>query len=146
MTLKNNKAAAISKTKELPGDIKSRLGELLFDFAETMVNLKSWAIVIFVLNSHISCQSLKHLKDEKKKKTNKNRNPVSCHHFDPDVSFLSRVNMQGNLITTPSEFEITFDFAIYLYSQTYNRKIERNKNLPKSFFADGNFLYSRFKI
>ena len=54
--------------------------------------------------------------------------------------------MQGNLITTPSEFEITFDFAIYLYSQTYNRKIERNKNLPKSFFADGNFLYSRFKI
>ena len=71
MTLKNNKAAAISKTKELPGDIKSRLGELLFDFAETMVNLKSWAIVIFVLNSHISCQSLKHLKDEKKKKLTK---------------------------------------------------------------------------
>ena len=29
-----------------------------FDFVETMVNLKSWLIVIFVLNSHISCQTI----------------------------------------------------------------------------------------
>ena len=29
-----------------------------------MVNLKSWAIVIFVLNSHISCQTLQHLKEK----------------------------------------------------------------------------------
>ena len=40
-----------------------------------MANLKSWAIVIFVLNSHISCQTWK------KKKSNKNKNPVSCHHL-----------------------------------------------------------------
>ena len=32
--------------------------------------------------------------------------------------------MQGNLITAPAEFDVTFDFAIYLY----NRKIERGKN------------------
>ena len=73
-------------------------------------NLRGWAIVIFVLNSHISCQSLKHLK-EKKNKTNKNKNPVSCHHFDTDVSFISRVNMRGNLITAPAEFDVTFDLA-----------------------------------
>ena len=48
----NNKVhvAAISKMMEL-------LGETL-TFAETMVNLKSWAIVIFLLNLHISCQTL----------------------------------------------------------------------------------------
>ena len=34
-----------------------------------MVNLKSWAIVIFVLNSHISCQTLYHLKEKKLAKT-----------------------------------------------------------------------------
>ena len=31
----------------------------------------------------------------------------------------------------PAEFNVTFDFAIYLYSQKYDRKIERSKNLPK---------------
>ena len=59
----------------------------MFDFAETMVNnLKSWAIVIFVLNSHISCQSLKHTK----------KNPVSCHQFDTDVhvSFVSLLSCE----------------------------------------------------
>ena len=97
-----------------------------------MVNLKSWVIVIFVLNSHISCQSLKHLKE--KNSTNKNRNPVSCHHFDTDVSFVLRVHMQGNLVTlAPAEFDVTFDFAIYMCSQKYNRKIERSKYLPKCF-------------
>ena len=60
----------------------------MFDFAETMVNLKSYAIVIFVLNSHISCQSLKHLKEKTNKLTNKSKNPVSCHHFDTEVSRL----------------------------------------------------------
>ena len=29
-----------------------------------MVNLKSWAIVVFVLNSHISSQTLQHLKEK----------------------------------------------------------------------------------
>ena len=72
-----NKAAAISKTMELPGDKFPRLGESIFDFAETMVNLKSWAIAIFVLNSHIPCQTLKHLK-EKKSKLTKTKTPVSC--------------------------------------------------------------------
>ena len=57
--LMNNKAAAISKTMELPGDKKPRLGEWIFDFAKTTVNLKSWAIVIFVLNLHISCHTWK---------------------------------------------------------------------------------------
>ena len=75
-----------------------------------MVNVKSWAIVIFVLNSHISCQTLKHFKE--RKKTNKNKNPVSCHHFDTDVSFVSRVNMQGNVITAPAEFDVTFDLLV----------------------------------
>ena len=52
--LTNNKAAAISKTMELTGDKEPRLGELFFDFAETMVNLKGWGIVIFALDLHIS--------------------------------------------------------------------------------------------
>ena len=93
-----------------------------------MVNLKRWAIVIFVLNSHISCQSLEHLKEKKP-------NPVACHHFDTGVSFVSRVNVQGNMKTAPAEFDVTFDFAIYLSSQKYDRKIERS-----------NFVSSRFKI
>ena len=41
--------------------------------------------------------------------------------------------MQGNLITVPVEFNVTFNFVIYLCSQKYNRKIERSKNLPKCF-------------
>ena len=108
-----------------------------------MVNLKSWVIVIFLLNSHVSCQSLKHLK--KRNQTNKNKNPVSYRHFDTDASFVSRDNMQGNLITAPAEFDVTFDFAICLWSQKYNRKIERCKNLPKCFSLMVIFLYSRFK-
>ena len=55
----NNKVASISKTMELPGDKYPPLGEGIFDFAETMVNFESWTIVIFVLNSHISCRTLK---------------------------------------------------------------------------------------
>ena len=66
----------------------------------------------------------------KKKLTNKSKNPVSCHHFDTDVSFVSRVNTQGNLSTAPAEFDVTFDFAIFLCSQKYNRKFERSKHLP----------------
>ena len=95
---------------ELPVDKKPRLGEWIFDFAETTVNLKSWTIVIFVLNSHIPCQSLKHL--GKKTKLTKIKNPVSCHHFDTDVSFVSWVNIRGNLIMAPTGFDVTFDFAI----------------------------------
>ena len=90
-----------------------------------MVNLKSYAIVIVVLNSHISCPSLKHLK-EKKTKLEKQK-PGAGHTA---VSFVSRVNMRGNLI---AEFDVTFDLAIYLCSQKYNSKIERSKNLPKCF-------------
>ena len=45
-----------------------------------------------------------------------NKNPVSC---------------QGNLITAPAEFDVTFDFAIYLRSEKYNRKIERSIHLSK---------------
>ena len=41
--------------------------------------------------------------------------------------------MQGNLITAPAEFDVTFHFAIYLCSQKYSRKIERSKNFPKRF-------------
>ena len=92
-------------------------------------NLKIWAIVIFVLNSYF----LSIFKTLERKKTQKNKKPVSCHHFDTGVSFVSRVNMQGNLITAPAEFDVTFDFAIYVCSQKYNRKIERSKNLPKCF-------------
>ena len=73
--------------------------------------IKSWAIVIFVLISHFSCQTLQHLK-EKKIQTNKNKNAASCLHFDADVSHVSRVNTQGNLITVPAEFYVTFDFAV----------------------------------
>ena len=43
---------------ELPGDKYIRLGEWISDFAETMGNLKSWTIMIFVLNWHISCRIL----------------------------------------------------------------------------------------
>ena len=63
-----------------------------------------------------------------------NKNPVACHHFETDVSFVSRVNMQGNnMKTAPAEFDVTFNFAIYSNSQKYDRKIERSKNLPKCF-------------
>ena len=41
--------------------------------------------------------------------------------------------MQDNMKTAPAEFDVTFDFAIYLRSQKYDRKIERSKNLPKCF-------------
>ena len=39
VTLMNNKVAAITKTMELPGDKLPCLGEKIFDFRETMVNL-----------------------------------------------------------------------------------------------------------
>ena len=70
---------------------------------------------------------------------------VSYHHFDTDLSFVSRVNTQDNLITAPAEFNDTYDFAIYLCSQKYNRKIERSKNLPKCFLLMVIFN-SRFEI
>ena len=38
-----------------------------------MVKLKRWAIVIFVLNSNISCQSLKYLKEENQTNKTKTR-------------------------------------------------------------------------
>ena len=100
------------------------------DFAETMVNLKGWANVIFVLHSHISCQSLKHLIEREKNKVTKQK-PGFCHHFDTDVSLVLRVNVKGNMKTAPDEFDVTFDFAIYLSSQKYDKKIERSKNLPE---------------
>ena len=58
---------------------------------------------------------------------------VILTQMDTDVSFVSRVNTQGNLITVPAEFYVTYGFAIYLCSQKYKRKIERSKNLPKCF-------------
>ena len=54
--------------------------------------------------------------------------------------------MQGNLITAPAEFYVTFDFAIYFCSQKYYRKIGTLQKSPKMFFADGNFVYILFKI
>ena len=54
--------------------------------------------------------------------------------------------MPGNLITSPAEFDVTFDFAIYLCSQNYNRKIERSKNLPKYFSLMVTFYISLFNI
>ena len=48
-----NKAAFISKTMEVPGDKLPCQEVWIFDFAETMVNLKGCKIVIFVLNLHI---------------------------------------------------------------------------------------------
>ena len=56
--------------------------------------------------------------------------------------------MRGNLITAPAEFNVTFDFAIYLCSQKYNKNFERNKNLPKYFSLVVTFyiLGSKFKL
>ena len=56
--------------------------------------------------------------------------------------------MQGNLITALAELDVTLDFAIYLCSQNYNRKIERSKNLPKCFSPMVTFyiLGSKFKL
>ena len=104
-------------------------------------------IANFLLNSHISCQSGFNTLERKKNKPTKT-NPVSCHHFDTDASFVSRVNMRGNLITAPAEFDVTFDFAIYLCSQKYNRKVERIKTLPKCFSRMVTFyiLGSKFKL
>ena len=50
----NNKVAAILKTMKLPGDKYN----LVLESKVLTLNLKNWAIVIFVLNSHISCQTL----------------------------------------------------------------------------------------
>ena len=49
VTLMNNKVAAIPKTME---------NNLVLESKVFTVNRKSWAIVIFVLNSHISYQTL----------------------------------------------------------------------------------------
>ena len=91
-----------------------------------MVILKGWAIVIFVLNVHLSFR------------TWKNKNPVCCHHFVGDVSFVSRVvaaiNTQGNLITGGCWNRCHFNFAIYLCRQKQNRKIGRSKICPFFFF------------
>ena len=54
-----------------------------------MVNHKSWATVIFVLNSHISCQTLLHSKHSKERKT-KTR-CLSIMLVQMHVSFVSRV-------------------------------------------------------
>ena len=65
-------------------DLKPRLEEYIFNFAETMVNLEIWAIVIFVL------------------KTNKNKDPVSCHHL---AHMLHSDCFASKLITEPAEFD-----------------------------------------
>ena len=72
---------------------------------------------------------------KKKKQINWKKTPVSCLHFDWDVYFFRELflNTQDNLIIAAAEFDVTFDFAIYLCSQKYNRKIECSKNLPKCF-------------
>ena len=104
-----------------------------------MVNLTSWAIVIFVLYSHISCQNLITLGSKKKLTKTKTRClAIILTQMHPLFHELL-VNTQGNLITAAAEFDFIFDFAIYLCSQKYNRKIEHSKSLPKCFFADGNF-------
>ena len=62
-----------------------------------------------MLNLHISCETLQHLK-EKKKKTNKNKNLVSFHHFDTSFFFASLlVNTQDNFIMAAAEIDVTFD-------------------------------------
>ena len=60
------------------------------------------------------------------------------------VSFVSRVNKQGNFITAPAEFDVTFDFVIYLCSRRTIKKLNVAK-IAYMFFADRSFLYSRFK-
>ena len=64
----------------------------------------------------------------KKKKTNKNKSPVSCHHLTQMLyCFASKhAGVTWSL-------DVTFDFAIYLCSQKYNNKIQLSKNLPKCF-------------
>ena len=37
------------------------------------------------------------------------------------------------VFNAPAEFDVTFDFAIYLCSQKYNNKIQLSKNFPKCF-------------
>ena len=90
-----------------------------------MVNLKSWAIVIFVL------KFARFLSNFITLERNKNKNPGVSPFFNTDVPFVREllVNTQGNLITPAAEFDVTFDFAIYLGSQKDNRQIERSKNL-----------------
>ena len=46
----------------------------------------------------------------------------------------------------PTEFDVTFDFAIYLCSQKHNNKIESSKNLLKCLSLIVTFYISRFKI
>ena len=113
-----------------------------------MVNLKSWATVIFARVEFAHFLSIFKKLDRKKITLKKNKNQLSSRHFDADVSLVSRVHMQGNLITAPAEFDVTFDFAIYLCSQKCNTKIERMKYLPKCFSLMVTFyiLSSKFKL
>ena len=55
--------------------------------------------------------------------------------------------MQGNLIRAPAEFDVTFNFAIYIScaAKTTIAKLNVAKS-PKMFFADSNYLHSQFKF
>ena len=108
-----------------------------------MVNLKSWAIVIFLLNLHISCQSFITI-ERKKKQVNKNKNPGQCpvtiltQMFPLIRKYTCKVTWSRCLLNSTS----LSIFAIYLCSQKYNQKIERNKNLLKCFLLMVTFIFS----
>ena len=58
---------------------------------------------------------------------------MSCSHFVTDVSFFGALVVTRKVLTwsqAATEIDVTFDLAIYLRRQKYDRKIECSKNLP----------------
>ena len=78
---------------------------------------------------------LQHLKEKKKKNYYKQKAKLVSYNILTQMNPLAA-----------AEFDLTSDFAIYLCSQKYNRKIERSKNLPKCFSLMVIFLYSQLKL
>ena len=104
VTPMNNKVAAISKMMELPGDKYLVLESKFFDFAETMVNLKSWPIVIFALNSLIHWQNLKHLTEKETYE-----NPVSSHYLTQMLHCLASKHTAVTSQRPLNSVDVTFD-------------------------------------
>ena len=110
-----------------------------------MGNLKSWAIVIFVLNSHISCETSSS-NTWKKKKTKKNKNPVSCHHLTQLLHCFASKHAAVTWSRRPLN-SMSLSFLLFTCAtKSTITKLNVAKNLPKCFSLMVTFLYSRFKI
>ena len=108
-----------------------------------MVNLKSWAIVIFVLNSHIFCQ----LYDTwKKEKTNENKNPVSCHHLKQMLHCFASKHAAVNWSQRPLNSMSLSILQFTCSAKSTKNKIECSKYLAKCFSLMVTFYIPSLKL